>query len=61
GGDVNQDNIVDGGDMSIVENDANSAASGYLTDDCNGDGIIDGGDMSVVENDAALAAGAQTP
>ncbi|MEI6749307.1 MAG: hypothetical protein WCM93_09115, partial [Bacteroidota bacterium] len=61
GGDVNQDSIVDGGDMSVVENDANIAASGYLADDCNGDGIIDGGDMSVIENDANLAAGAQTP
>ncbi|MFZ4704824.1 MAG: hypothetical protein ACOYMF_02335, partial [Bacteroidales bacterium] len=61
GGDVNQDNIVDGGDMSVVENDAAVAASGYLVDDCNGDGVIDGGDMSVVENDAAIAAGAITP
>ena len=61
GGDVNQDGIVDGGDMSVVENDANLAASGYLADDCNGDGIIDGGDMSIIENDAALAAGAIVP
>ncbi|MEI6749465.1 MAG: hypothetical protein WCM93_09920, partial [Bacteroidota bacterium] len=45
GGDVNQDFIVDGGDMSIVENDAANAVSGYLPDDCNGDGLIDGGDM----------------
>ena len=61
GGDVNQDRIVDGGDMSTVENDANNAASGYLADDCNGDGVVDGGDMSIVENDATIAAGAQTP
>ncbi|MFZ4707996.1 MAG: hypothetical protein ACOYMF_18485, partial [Bacteroidales bacterium] len=61
GGDVNQDNIVDGGDMSVIENLTNNAATGYLPEDCNGDGIIDGSDMSLVENDTNLAAGAQTP
>ena len=61
GGDVNQDMIIDGGDMSIIENDTNSAASGYLPDDCNGDGVIDGSDMSIVENNTNLAASALIP
>ncbi len=60
-GDVNQDGIVDGGDMSVIENDTNNAASGYLPDDCNGDGVIDGSDMAIVENNTNLAAGAITP
>lgn len=61
GGDVNQDGIVDGSDMSIVQNDVNLASSGYLSDDCNGDGLIDGSDMSLVQNNANLAIGVATP
>ena len=61
GGDVTQDGIVDGGDMSIIENLANLASGGYLPEDCNGDGVIDGGDMNIIENNANVAAGAITP
>jgi len=61
GGDVNQDGIIDSGDMIPVENDAASASSGYLFDDCNGDGLIDSSDMVIIENNAALAIGAATP
>ena len=61
GGDVTQDGIVDGGDMSIIENLANLASGGYLPEDCNGDGVIDGGDMNIIENNANLAAGAVVP
>jgi len=60
-GDVNQDYIIDSGDMIPVENDAASASSGYLFDDCNGDGLIDSSDMVIIENNAALAIGAATP
>ena len=61
GGDVNQDGVVDGSDMGYVENDAASASSGYLFDDCNGDGLIDSSDMGIIENNAAMAIGIATP
>jgi len=61
GGDVNQDDIIDSGDMIPVENDAATASSGYLFNDCNGDGLIDSSDMVIIENNAAQAIGAITP
>jgi hypothetical protein len=60
-GDVNQDGIVDGSDMSFIQNDTNLASSGYLYDDCNGDGLIDGSDMSIAQNNANQAIGIATP
>jgi photosystem II stability/assembly factor-like uncharacterized protein len=61
GGDVNQDGIIDSGDMIPVENDAATASSGYLYNDCNGDGLIDSSDMVIIENNAAMAIGVETP
>ena len=48
-GDVNQDGLVDGSDMSDTETDNNNFATGYLPTDVNGDGLVDGSDMSIVE------------
>ena len=48
-GDVNQDGLVDGSDMSDSEVDNNNFISGYLPTDVNGDGLVDGSDMSIVE------------
>ena len=52
-GDVNQDDIVDGGDMSPVDNKSATFASGYIPEDINGDGLIDGSDMSFIDNNSA--------
>lgn len=51
-GDVNQDDIVDGTDGGMVDNDAFNFNIGYLVTDVNGDGIIDGSDGSIVDNNA---------
>lgn len=48
-GDVNQDGLVDGSDMSDIELDNNNFISGYAITDINGDGIVDGSDISIVE------------
>lgn len=61
GGDVNQDGIVDSGDMIGIDNDASVFASGYLLTDANGDGLIDSGDMILVDNNASQFIGKVTP
>jgi len=61
GGDVNQDDIVDGSDMAPVDNLASAFAAGYLPEDCNSDGLIDGSDMSAVDNNASAFIGASLP
>jgi hypothetical protein len=61
GGDINQDGIVDAGDMSLVDNLAVQAAGGYLPSDSNGDGLIDSSDMAIVDNNATNATGSLTP
>lgn len=52
GGDVNQDGIVDGSDMSEVENAVNQFLTGYVEQDINGDGLIDGSDMALIDNNS---------
>jgi len=61
GGDVNQDDIVDGGDMAPVDNQSAAFASGYIPEDLNGDGLVDGTDMSIADNNSALFLTAQLP
>jgi uncharacterized protein (TIGR02145 family) len=51
-GDVNQDGIVDTGDMTPIDNQASEYATGYLSADVNGDGMIDTWDMTFVDNNA---------
>jgi hypothetical protein len=51
-GDVNQDGIVDAGDLSLVDNDAFNSVSGYVITDVNGDNIIDGSDLAITDNNA---------
>jgi hypothetical protein len=60
-GDENQDGIIDGGDLSDIENMANLAAIGYVPQDINGDGLVDASDLSMTGNNAALAIGIMTP
>jgi hypothetical protein len=51
-GDVNQDGIVDSGDMIPMDNDAATFVIGYVLTDINGDGLVDSGDMIAVDNNA---------
>ncbi|MFN2335892.1 MAG: hypothetical protein ABR560_02900, partial [Bacteroidales bacterium] len=44
GGDVNQDGIVDTGDMNLVDNGSSAILRGYNAADVNGDGIVDTSD-----------------
>jgi len=53
GGDVNQDGLVDSGDMIPVDNDAAVFITGYIPNDSNGDGLIDSGDMILLDNNSA--------
>lgn len=60
-GDVNQDDIIDAGDLSEVENDVANSVSGYANTDVTGDDFVDGSDQSIVENNASLGISALTP
>ena len=60
-GDVNQDGLVDGSDMSDTETDNNAFVSGYVVTDINGDGIVDGSDMSMVETNNNAFVGVINP
>lgn len=51
-GDVNQDGIVDGSDLGLIDNDVFNFGSGYISTDLNNDGIVDGTDASYGENNA---------
>jgi PKD repeat protein len=52
GGNTNQDSVIDGSDMSQVDNAVTQFMSGYIPEDVNGDGIIDGSDMSIIDNNS---------
>lgn len=60
-GDVNQDGIVDSGDMIDVDNDATAFMTGYTATDVNGDGLVDSGDMIILDNNAAAFVSKVTP
>jgi hypothetical protein len=49
-GDVNQDGIIDGTDMSDLENDVNAFLVGYVVTNINGDGLVDATDITFLEN-----------
>ncbi len=44
-GDVNQDGIIDSGDLIPIDNDAASFLTGYRVTDINGDGLVDNSDL----------------
>jgi len=52
-GDVTQDGIVDGGDLSLIDNDAFNFVTGYVPTDLNCDDIVDGSDAAFADNNAA--------
>jgi len=53
GGDVNQDGVIDTGDMTLVDNSSASFTVGYVTADVNGDGTVDTSDMTILDNNAS--------
>lgn len=52
-GDVQQDNIVDGSDGALIDNDASNFVTGYVVTDLNCDSIVDGSDALYADNNAA--------
>ena len=61
GGDASEDDLIDGTDMSLVDNDAADFLAGYLVTDINGDGLVDGSDLAVVDNNAAMFISSSQP
>ncbi|MDQ3019264.1 MAG: dockerin type I repeat-containing protein [Bacteroidota bacterium] len=49
-GDVNQDGIIDGSDLGIIDNNAYNFVSGYVAADVNGDGIVDISDLVIADD-----------
>ncbi|MBL8007578.1 MAG: right-handed parallel beta-helix repeat-containing protein [Ignavibacteria bacterium] len=60
--DVNQDKIVDAGDLSLVDNDATNGVSGdRIPTDINADGFTDASDLSVTDNNASNTVSSVSP
>lgn len=53
GGDINQDGVIDASDLSVIDNDAFSALTGYTLTDLNGDMFVDGSDMLIADNNSS--------
>lgn len=53
-GDINQDNAIDGSDLSLGDNAALVGLSGYVTEDVTGDNFVDAQDLSVIDNNVTL-------
>lgn len=60
-GDVTQDGIIDGSDMSEIENDALTGVEGNFATDLNNDEIVDAFDLSIVENNSVSGIYVITP
>ncbi|MBK6505076.1 MAG: VCBS repeat-containing protein [Ignavibacteria bacterium] len=52
-GDVNQEDVIDGSDTQLIDNDATNFETGYLPTDINGDNFIDGTDAAIADNNEA--------
>lgn len=53
-GNINEDFIIDAGDISAVENDVSIGAEGFLRTDLNGDYFVDSDDLSIIENNIGV-------
>ena len=60
-GDVYRDGIIDGSDLSQVDNDAFIGLSGYVQSDLTGDYYVDATDVSIVDNNAYNSVSVITP
>ncbi len=61
GGDVNNDGLIDGSDLSDVQNDSNNFTIGYTVTDVNQDGLVDGSDLSMIQNNSNAFISIMTP
>jgi len=52
-GDVNQDGVIDGSDLLLIDNDASNFVTGYVPTDINGDEFVDGSDAAISDNNAS--------
>jgi len=53
-GDVNQDGLIDTGDLGLIDNDYSKYLSGYFGTDLDGDGVVDSGDIGQCDNNYSL-------
>jgi hypothetical protein len=60
-GDVNQDGIIDSGDIVPVDNLMSTSGTGYIPEDINGDGVMDLADMTIIYNNASVFVSVITP
>ncbi len=60
-GDVNQDKIIDGTDVGMVDNAASNFLTGYVVTDLTGDGFVDGTDFALADNNAFIFVQAVEP
>ncbi|MBS1552460.1 MAG: hypothetical protein JST15_10395 [Bacteroidetes bacterium] len=60
-GDVNQDETVDAGDLSAIDNDAMAGLTGYNNSDLNYDNIVDASDLAFCDNNASAGVLAMKP
>jgi len=51
-GDARRDGLIDGGDMSAIDNATIAIRLGYNQEDVNGDGLVDGSDMAIIDNNS---------
>lgn len=61
GGDVNQDDIVDAGDVTLIYNDIVAGVSGYVSSDVTGDDFVDAGDLILTYNNEIEVIGVIKP
>lgn len=59
--DVQQDDLVDGSDGSLIDNDATEFVTGYVVTDLNCDEVVDGSDALFAENNASEFVSAAYP
>jgi len=60
-GDANQDGLVDGGDMALIDNATIAVRIGYYPEDVNGDGLVDGSDMAIIDNNSVAVVFTKRP
>jgi hypothetical protein len=51
-GDIDQNGIIDGSDLLLIDNGAANFVSGYVREDCNGDNFVDGTDGVIAGNNS---------
>ena len=60
-GDINQDAFIDILDQSILDNDLQNFATGYVLSDLNGDSFVDIVDQSILDNNIFNFVGVISP